>query len=137
METCGSTMIPFVPRKIEPCPGISVFPSCESTSWGGRRSPSYQVTVTVLPAVNLRAGEGVMHDGVVGPVGFVRRRAFALHGERRGQGQGLEDRVVDMAAHVAERAGAEVEPLAPVAGMVVAAADEGPLADDAQPQNPS
>ena len=47
-----------------------------------------------------------------------------------------EDRVEDVAAHVAERAGAEVEPLPPVARVVVAVADERPLGRDAEPQVP-
>ena len=41
-----------------------------------------------------------------------------------------------MAAHVTERAGAEVEPLAPVAGMIPAAADKRTFRADADPMIP-
>jgi hypothetical protein len=50
--------------------------------------------------------------------------------------QRIEDRIVNVATHVAKGAGAEVEPLAPVARMVVTVADEWPLRRDAQPSVP-
>ena len=46
-----------------------------------------------------------------------------------------EDRVEDVAAHVAEGAGAEVEPLPPLAGVIVAG-DERPLRRHAEPAVP-
>ena len=63
----------------------------------------------------------------------VRGGSTALHADGGGEGEGFENGVVNVAAHVAESAGAEVEPLAPVAGVVEAVADERALGGDAQP----
>ena len=128
---------PLVPMKIEPWSGS--FMRAEQGLHLPRRP-----LVAVVPghadglALGVaRAGEDVVDDGVVRPVVPARRRAFGADGDRRGQGERGEDRVEDVAAHVAERAGAEVEALAPVAGMVVAAAEERPLRGDAEPAGPS
>ena len=51
MPMCGSSITPFVPMKMEPWPGIFCVPSSACTSAGGRSSPSYQVTFSVLPSV--------------------------------------------------------------------------------------
>src|SRR5262249_2308613 len=61
--------------------------------------------------------------------------AFRPHRLRGGQGQCAVHGVEDVAGHVAERAGAEVEPLAPLARVVVAF-EERPLGRPAQPDVP-
>ena len=83
-----------------------------------------------------RAGKDVVADGVGGPGMVVRRGAFAAHAERRGERERLEDGVVNVAAHVAESARAEIEPLAPIARMIPALADERALGADAEPKVP-
>ena len=69
------------------------------------------------------------------PVMAGRRRTFRAHGDRRGQFERRENRIVDVAAHVAERGRAEIDPLAPVARMIVAI-EIRPRLRDAQPQVP-
>ena len=49
-----------------------------------------------------------------------RRGAFAAHAEWRGEADGAVHWIVDMTAHIAKGAGAIVEPLAPIARMVIA-----------------
>ena len=77
--------------------------------------------------------KGIFDDRVSSPGMFIRSGAFAAHADRGGQGQGLEYRVVDVAAHVPESAGAEIEPFAPVSGVVPVVPDEGPFRADTQP----
>ena len=61
------------------------------------------------------------------------RIEFTLGGGRNAPAHGIKD----MTAHVAKRAGAKIESLAPIAGMVVIAADEGPLGRHAKPTVPT
>ncbi len=84
----------------------------------------------------LGAGEDVVDDGAEAPVVRGGGGAFGADAEGRGDADGFEDGVVDVAAHVAEGAGAEVEAFAPVAGMIVAAADEGAFGGDTEPEVP-
>lgn len=65
-------------------------------------------------------GECVFDDGVGGPVVFIGLGAGGFEGKGRGEGDGFEDGVVDVAAHVAKGAGAVVEAFAPVARVVIA-----------------
>src|SRR4051794_26397681 len=77
-----------------------------------------------------------MDHGVVGPVVLARFWPIAADRERRGESQGLKDWVVNVAPHIAKRAGAKINPLPPVARVIVAIADERPLCGDPQPQIP-
>src|ERR1035437_4126115 len=61
--------------------------------------------------------------------------AFGADGERRGESQRAEYGIEDVASHVAESGGAEVDSLAPVDGMV-GIADEGTQRRDADPVIP-
>ena len=67
----------------------------------------------------LRAGKDVAHLRVEAPVVAVGRTAVGPDRAGGRQRQRRENRVEDVAAHVAERAGAEVEPLSPFARVVV------------------
>src|SRR5262249_42245195 len=73
---------------------------------------------------------------VQAPTIVVRLVAFGANGFGCGERQRAEHRVKNVATHVAEGAGAEVEPLAPVARMIITVADEGPLGRDAEPDVP-
>ena len=52
------------------------------------------------------------------PTLAVRRGAFGAHGDRSSQAQSAEYRVQDVASHVAEGGGAEIDPLAPIHRMI-------------------
>ena len=79
--------------------------------------------------------EGVFDDGVDGPVILVRCRAAGDDGGGRGETEGAEPTAEHVAAHVTERAGAEIAAAAPVAGVIVAV-DITALAADAEPLVP-
>ena len=79
--------------------------------------------------------EHVFDFGVDGPTPFVWCGTDAFHGDGRGEFERMEDGIVDVAAHVAERACSEVEAFAPVAG-VVGAVDIGAFCGDAEPEVP-
>ncbi len=83
-----------------------------------------------------RGGEHVANDGVDRPGMIVGGGPLAADGDRRRQGECLEDGIEDVAAHVAEGASPEVGPLAPVSGVIPAVADEGALFADADPEVP-
>ncbi len=63
-------------------------------------------------------GEDVADDGVEAPAMLVRGAALGADLGGGGELEGAEDGVEDVAAHVAEGAGAEVEPLAPDARVI-------------------
>ena len=69
------------------------------------------------------AGIDVMDLGVDVPAVRALHRcgAFAADAERRGEADGTVHGIINMAAHIAKRAGAVVEAFAPVAGVVIAA----------------
>ena len=71
-----------------------------------------------------RAGEDVFDAGIDGPTVVVGGGSFGADADRGGKGKCGEDRVVDVAAHVAEGAGAEVEPFTPVTRVIPTVADE-------------
>ena len=113
-------MTPLVPTNTDPWPGSFVGAD------QGLHFPAGPL-VAVVPgdadavAVGVAgARKDIMDDGVGGPVVLSRSGPFGTHRGRGRQGKGLEDRIVDVAAHVAERAGAEIEPAPPVRRMVVA-----------------
>src|SRR4030095_2680815 len=61
--------------------------------------------------------------------------ALAADADRRGKREGFENGIVDVATHVAKRARAEIESLAPVARMVPAF-DGGAIRADTEPELP-
>ena len=65
------------------------------------------------------ARENVADDGVSRPVPAVGGGTIGAHGQWRGEGDGFEDGIEDVATHVAEGARAEVEAFAPIAGMII------------------
>src|SRR4051812_21470040 len=67
---------------------------------------------------------------------FVGSRTFAAHARGCRQREGLEDRVIDVAAHVAKSPRAEVEALAPVAGVIPLIPDKLAVLTDTQPEIP-
>src|SRR6185436_18952008 len=67
----------------------------------------------------LGAGEDVLYLAIEAPAIGVGRAGLAADRERRRQRQRTEYRIENVATHVAKGAGAEVETLAPFAGVVV------------------
>ena len=82
-----------------------------------------------------RAGENVADDGVGRPVPAIGGGTIGAHGEWRGEGDGFEDGIEDVATHVAEGARAEVEAFAPIAGMIITGR-VGPFSGVAEPEVP-
>src|SRR5262249_50950551 len=83
-----------------------------------------------------RTRENILHLHVQAPA--VGVGSIALRADRLwcGQGQRGEHGVENVTTHIAEGASAKVEPFAPVARVVVAVADIGPLRRDAEPEVP-
>src|SRR5512140_2571539 len=82
------------------------------------------------------AREDVFDAGIDGPVPLVWRRAFGMDRSGRRQFERREDGIEDMAAHVSERAGAEIKTLAPVCGMIIGVANKRALGADTEPEVP-
>src|SRR4051794_9104246 len=67
---------------------------------------------------------------------FIGCRAFAANSDWRSQRESSEDGVVNVAAHIAKGAGTEIEPFAPVTGMVPTLTDERTLSARTEPEVP-
>lgn len=83
----------------------------------------------------LRSGEHVFDLRIDGPAPLVRGGTDAFDREGRGEFEGVENWVVDVASHVPEGPSAEVQALAPVAG-VVCAVDVRAFCGDSEPEVP-
>lgn len=99
--------------------------------------------ITVVPRQVERFAVGIvgsrereMYLRINGPVPIVRRGAFRADRYRRMQADRIENRIEDVAAHVANGAGAELEAFAPVDRMIIFVADEGPIRANTQPKIP-
>jgi hypothetical protein len=129
-------MAPWVPRKIEPWSGTAEFAETRGDVGAGS-------LIAIVPSDfdggafgEGGAGKDVFDPGIDGPTVLVGGGAFGADADWRGEGERGEDRVVNVAAHVAEGAGAEVEPFTPVTRVIPAVADVRARGGDADPSVP-
>ena len=77
-----------------------------------------------------------MDAGRSRPVPLVGQRTFGADRKRRAQSKRMENRIENVAAHIALGPGSEIDPFAPVYRVIIALADVRAFGADAQPQVP-